>query len=129
MSFQQAAWNYKKNAILTATPEKLIVMMYDGAIQNLEKARKILKETSNKYSPSAGEALGKALAIVGELRSSLNMEKGGEIAQNLDRLYEFSSFRIMEANMNRNTKPIEETLTILRTLKEGWEGIVERTAR
>ncbi len=127
MTFQQAAWNYKKNAILTATPEKLIVLMYEGAINNLEKARKIIAEGGNKYSPAAGQALGKALAIVGELRSSLDMQKGGEIASNLDKLYEFSSFRIMNANMSRTSRPIEETLTILRTLKEGWEGIVERT--
>ncbi len=124
MTFQQAAWNYKKNAILTASPEKLVVLLYEGAIQNLEKARQVLRSGKDLHSPAVGEALGKALAILGELRASLDMEKGGEIAKDLSRLYEFASDRILSANMERRPEPVEHTLTVLRTLKEGWDGIV-----
>ncbi len=124
MTFQQAAWNYKKNAILTASPEKLVVLLYEGAIQSLEKARTILRSGRDVHSPAVGEALGKALAILGELRASLDMEKGGEISRDLNRLYEFSSDRILAANMERRPEPVEHTLTVLRTLKEGWDGIL-----
>ncbi len=128
MTFQQAAWNYKKNAILTASPEKLVVLLYEGAIQSLEKARQELRSGKNVHSPSVGEALGKALAIIGELRASLDLEKGGDVARDLNRLYEFASDQILRANMERRPEPVEHTLTILRTLKEGWDGIVARSA-
>ena len=127
MTFQQAAWNYKKNAILTASPEKLVVLLYEGAIQNLEKAGKALRSGGEVHSPEVGEALGKALAIIGELRASLDMEKGGEIALDLDRLYDFASDRILTANIERKPEPVEHTLTVLRTLKEGWDGILARS--
>ena len=128
MTFQQAAWNYKKNAILTASPEKLVVLLYEGAIQNLEKARRILRSGQNVHSPAVGEALGKALAIIGELRASLDMEKGGEISRDLNRLYEFASDRILSANMERKPEPVEHILTVMRTLKEGWDGIAARSS-
>ena len=128
MTFQQAAWNYKKNAILTASPEKLVVLLYEGAIQNLEKARRILRSGQNVHSPVVGEALGKALAIIGELRASLDMEKGGEISRDLNRLYEFASDRILSANMERKPEPVEHILTVMRTLKEGWDGIAARSS-
>ena len=125
MSFKQAAWNYKKNAILTAPPEKLVVMLYDGAIQKLEMARRALQDAEKPQTdPGIGEALSRAMAIVSELRSTLDMGKGGEISTNLDRLYEFCNDRIMQANLHRDPRWVEETLTILRTLKEGWDAIL-----
>ena len=125
MTFQQAAWNYKKNAILTAPPEKLVVMLYDGAIQRLERARQQLDSEGNSpTAPEIGEALTRAMAIISELRASLDMEKGGEISTNLDQLYEFCTDRIMRANLERKPGLVEETLTILRTLKEGWDAIL-----
>jgi len=125
MSFQQAARNYKKNAILTAPPEKLVVMLYEGAIQRLEKVRQQLdKGETAPSAPEIGQALTRAMSIISELRASLDMEKGGEISASLDRLYEFCTDRILRANMERKPGLVEETLTILRTLKEGWDGIL-----
>ena len=124
MTFHQAAANYRKNAILTAPPEKLVVLLYEGAIQNLEKARHVLRGGGDRYSPVVGEALGKALAIIGELRTSLDMTKGGEVATRLESLYQFITDHIMAANMNRDPEAIENSLTVLRTLKEGWDGIL-----
>lgn len=126
MGFQQAAQNYRKNAILTAPPEKLVVLLYEGAIQNLEKSRVLLRGAGDPHSPAVGEALGKALAIVGELRSSLDMARGGEISGQLERLYEFSCAEILQANVDRRPEKIENVLTVLRTLKEGWDGILSR---
>jgi flagellar protein FliS len=124
MSYANAAEAYRRNAILTASPEKLIKMLYDGAIQNLERSRIGLNDASTSRSEKVGIALGKAMSIICELRSSLNHEVGGDVARNLDSLYEFSVDQITQANLTRTARPVEATLTVLRTLKEGWDGII-----
>ena len=63
---------------------------------------------------------------VGELRSSLDTAKGGDIARSLESLYEFATDQIMQANISRSPEAVENTLTVLRTLKEGWDGILAR---
>ena len=65
--------------------------------------------------------LQRALAIVGELRASLDMAVGGKIAQDLDRLYEFSIDQITQSNSTRTTTGVGNALRVLRTLKEGWD--------
>ncbi len=124
MSYADAAAAYRKNAILTASPEKIIKLLYDGVIGNLERSRIGLSDPQTSRSAEVGVALGKALSIIGELRASLNHEVGGDISQNLDMLYEFSSEQISEANVTRTAEPIDNTLQVLRTLKEGWDGIL-----
>jgi flagellar protein FliS len=124
MSYADAAAAYRRNSILTASPEKIIKMLYDGAIQNLERSRIGLSDPSTRQSADVGVALGKALSIIGELRSALDHDVGGEIAQNLELLYEFSTHQISEANISRKPEPVDNTLRVLRTLKEGWDGII-----
>jgi flagellar protein FliS len=124
MSYANAAEAYRRNAILTASPEKLIKMLYEGAIKNLERSRIGLSDASTSRSETVGIALGKAMSIICELRSSLNHEVGGDVARSLDSLYEFSVDQITQANLSRTTRPVENTLTVMRTLKEGWDGII-----
>jgi flagellar secretion chaperone FliS len=124
MSYADAAAAYRRNAILTASPEKVIKLLYDGAIQNLERSRMGLSDSATSHSAEVGIALGKALSIIGELRSALDHDVGGEIAQNLELLYEFSTHQISEANLSRTPAPVDNTLRVLRTLKEGWDGIL-----
>ncbi len=124
MKYADAAAAYRQNAILTASPEKIIKLLYDGAIGNLERSRVGLSDPQTSRSAEVGVALGKALSIIGELRAALNHEVGGDISQNLDMLYEFSSEQISEANVTRTAEPIDNTLQVLRTLKEGWDGIL-----
>ena len=124
MSYADAAATYRKNAILTASPEKVVKMLYEGALQNLERCRMGLSDPKTCRSADVGVAMGKALSIIGELRSALDHEVGGEISQNLDALYEFSTDQISEANVSRKPEPVENTLRVLRTLKEGWDGII-----
>ena len=124
MSYANAAATYRQNAILTASPEKIVKLLYEGAIRHLERSRLYLTDQKTTHSPHAGEALGRALSIIGELRSSLDHKVGGEISQNLDRLYEFSEFQITQANLTRTPQPIEQTLQVMRTLKEAWDAVV-----
>jgi flagellar protein FliS len=124
MSQAQAAAVYQRNAVLNATPEKLVVMLYDGAIKNLERARIGLSDTKTARTPEVGQALSRAIGILGELRASLDHAAGGQIARDLDRLYEFSLDQLSQANLARTPLGVVNTLKVLRTLKEGWDGIV-----
>ncbi|PIE24688.1 MAG: flagellar export chaperone FliS [Planctomycetota bacterium] len=115
---------YRKNLILNATPEKLVLMMYDGALQALERAKIEIQTPGRERSNIAGEQLGKAISIIGELRASLDLEQGAEVAANLDRLYEFILDRIYMANIERSSDTLDSAVQIMRTLKEGWDGII-----
>ncbi|MBL8726009.1 MAG: flagellar export chaperone FliS [Planctomycetes bacterium] len=124
MSHAQAAAVYQRNAVLNATPEKLVVMLYDGAIKNLERARIGLSDPKTARTPEVGQALSRAIGILGELRASLDHAAGGQIARDLDRLYEFSLDQLSQANLARTPIGVVNALKVLRTLKEGWDGIV-----
>ncbi|MEO6596709.1 MAG: flagellar export chaperone FliS [Planctomycetota bacterium] len=124
MSYAQAAATYQRNAILTTSPEKLVKLLYDGAIKNLEKSRIGLADSKTARSPEVGQSLGRAIGIVGELRASLDHAAGGQIARDLDRLYEFSLDQVSQANLTRTDTGVVNALQVLRTLKEGWDGII-----
>jgi flagellar protein FliS len=124
MTYAQAAATYQRNAILTASPEKLVKLLYDGAIKNLEKSKAGLTDAKTARSQEVGQALGRAMGILGELRASLDHAAGGPIAKELDRLYEFSLDQLSQANLNRTAVGVNNTLQVMRTLKEGWDGII-----
>tara|TARA_R110002096_G_scaffold17153_5_gene59210 strand:- start:1951 stop:2331 length:381 start_codon:yes stop_codon:yes gene_type:complete len=123
MSYAQAAATYQRNAVMTASPEKLVKMLYDGAIKNLEKSRAGLAEESTSRSQEVGQALSKAMGIIGELRASLDHAAGGDISRELDRLYEFVLDQLSQANLQRSAKSVDAAIEVMRTLKEGWDGI------
>ena len=95
------------------------MLLYDGALQALNRA-----EHAIATGKPPGPAIGKALAIVGELRASLDCERGGDIAGNLFALYGFVTDRLIKANVTRTAEPIGEARAVLAKLKEGWDGIV-----
>lgn len=119
-----AAKTYQRQAILTASPEKIVKLLYDGAVRFLERSRTGLADPSTARSAMVGESLGRSLAIISELRTSLDHEKGGEIATNLDSLYEYCTDQLTRANVDRTPEGVENALRVLRTVKEGWDAIV-----
>lgn len=124
MSYAQAAAAYQRNAVLTASPEKLVKLLYEGAIKNLEKSRAGLANESTRRAPETGTALSKAIGILGELRAALDHAAGGEIARDLDRLYEYSLDQISQANLSRTPGGVDQALQVMRTLKEGWDAVI-----
>jgi len=124
MTYAQAAATYQRNAILTASPEKLVKLLYEGAIKNLEISRNGLVNAATSRSAETSAALGKAIGIVGELRASLDLAVGGKIAQDLDRLYEFSIDQITQSNAVRSPAGVQNALQVLKTLKEGWDAVI-----
>jgi len=117
---------YRRNSVATATPLGLIVMLYDGLAVNLARA-----ERSLAVAPGAESArfLKKAQDIICELMGSLDFEKGGEIARNLFRVYEYMNYRLIQANLRRDPAVVAEVRGLVLQLKEAWEEAERRLGR
>ena len=109
---------YENNAVNTADPKKLIVMLYSGAIDFLTES--LIYIDDYKSYDKANEKLLKAQDIITELILCLDMEKGGEIAQNLLSLYTYMKKELFTGNMNKDPKPIESVIKYLKELYEAW---------
>ncbi len=116
------ARTYQAQAVLTAGPGQLILMMYDGALRFMTIAKDAMQSTDE--SPRRFETINtnliKAQNIISELRSCLNHEVGGEYSENLDRLYDYYLRRLFEANIRKDTAPLIEVEGLLRSLRDGW---------
>jgi flagellar secretion chaperone FliS len=117
---------YQTNQIQTASPEKILIMLYDGAIQFLNKAK---KEIENKNIQEVHNNIIGAQKIISEFMNTLDMEIGGETAVNLYNLYEYMHFRLVQANIKKNVEMVDEVLTHLKDLKATWEEAIRITNR
>ncbi|VBB05547.1 flagellar protein flis [Lucifera butyrica] len=113
--------HYKRMQVETASQGRLIIMLYDGALKNLHTAQASI---AAKNIEQAHRSLIKAQNIVSELNNTLNMEAGGEVAQNLRKLYQFVNRRLVQANVSKDTALIQDAIDVLSTLKEGWDAII-----
>ena len=115
---------YKKVQVETTTDSiKLIVMLYEGAINFLGQAK---LRTQENQPGEKGILINKVIAIISELQCSLNMAQGGDVANSLDRLYTYMISRLLEANTNQDTEIMDEVLKHLRTLKNAWSQVSEQ---
>lgn len=111
---------YQQVAIGTQSKGRLIVMLYDGAIKFLKLA---IQELEAKNYAAKGQYINRAQDILNELNAVLNMEAGGEIAQNLRKLYLFMNGRLSQANAKRDPQMIQEVITLLEELNQSWKAI------
>ena len=112
--------------LLGATPLQLTVALYEGAMQNVRDARRYL---ASGEIVERGRAIGKAMDIVVELQSSLDMEHGGEFAQRLASLYAYVQNRLLEAHAKKSEEALQEVLALLATMAGGWRGAATELAR
>ena len=103
-----------------AGPHRLIQMLMEGGLTRRAQARGAMEREQTALK---GELIGKAIGIVGGLRQGLDLENGGEIAVNLDRLYDYMTRRLMEANVQNDPAILEEVSSLLREVKSGWDAI------
>lgn len=103
-----------------ADPHRLIQMLMEGGLTRLAQARGAMERGQTALK---GELIGKAIGIVGGLRQGLDLEKGGDIALNLDSLYDYMTRRLMDANVKNDPAILEEVSGLLREVKEGWDAI------
>lgn len=113
---------YKTNEISTMSQGKLVVMLYDGAIRFSNTA--IENMTPRKYE-IVNRNIIKAQDIITELMTSLNLDQGGKIAEDLLSLYIYLKKRLLEANVQKNSKILKEVVKILTELKSSWEEIAK----
>ena len=116
----KAANAYMQTHVTTTTPGHLVVMLYDGAITFLEQAK---EEIAARNFAKKGILISQALDIIAELDGSLNNEKGGELAQNLHRLYMYCNTRLLRANLKMDTAIIDEVIGILSSFRSAFAEI------
>jgi len=112
---------YQKNSVETASPEKLLIMLYDGAIQFLNKAKLSMEEGEIEQTHNN---LTGCQNIILEFMSTLDMKQGGDLAQNLYRLYEYYYNTLVQANLQKDIKKVEEVLKHLKGLRETWQQAI-----
>ena len=108
---------YHQTSVQTSDQLTLIVMLYDGMLRYLRKAHTCIEaqniEGTHNY-------LMRSKDIVNELRSTLHVEKAGEVGGNLRDLYLYMFRRILEANLNKDPQPVQDVIRIAETLRQGW---------
>jgi len=111
---------YQDNSVTTQRKDRLIVLLYDGAIKFMNLA---IKELQAGNLQTKGQYINKAQDIINELNAVLDMKAGGEIASNLRKLYCFMHRRLSEANIKRDPQMIQEVIRLMEELNQSWKAI------
>jgi flagellar protein FliS len=114
---------YQNQSVQTASREKLLLMLYEGAIKFVKKAVSAIEA---KDIAARGMNIGRAYDIILELNNTLDHRVGGDISKNLEQLYMFMTERLTQANIRGDAKPLEEVLKILEILYQGWVEAIEK---
>jgi len=127
MSVNLSALRQYKNVdlqatVATASPHKLIQMLFDGALDALAQSKGAIERKDIELRT---QRLNKATGIVLGLRDSLDLEKGGEVAENLDALYDYIIRGITQANRDDSADKVQELMNLLVEVKMGWEQMPE----
>jgi flagellar protein FliS len=113
---------YKSNAVLTASPGQLVLMLYDGALKAMAIAVEAFDrpEEDTRRIEVINHQLQKAQNIIVELQSGLNLDAGGEFAKTLYRLYDYHGRRLFEANLRKDVSIVHEVEGLVRSLRDAW---------
>ena len=114
---------YKRTQVATADKGKLIVLLYEGAINFVRRAREC-----GEAKDFMGKAnnINRALDVIAELNHSLNMKEGGEIAANLRKLYLFISNLLIKGKINKETEYLDDAIGMLNTLLGAWQEVIKK---
>jgi len=109
----------------SASPAKLVLMLYEGAIAALASAQQHMLQ---KNIAAKGEAISKAISIIdGGLKASLDLKVGGELAKNLADLYDYMGRRLLHANLKNDPAALDEVRQLLQQLRSAWETLAANT--
>ena len=112
--------SYLAQSVATASPAQLVLMLFDGALGRVARAEKGLRSGVVADAVSARHDLNRTQAIVTELQMSLDRNRGGEIASNLDALYTYCLEQLVAASRDRDPAPLAIVSTVLGQLREAW---------
>jgi flagellar protein FliS len=121
----RGAQAYIQTQVQSRSPLELVVMLYDGALRFLDQAAGAMDA---RDWTTKGEALSRAMTIIAELQSTLNIDGGGDVAAQLDGLYTHMTARLIDANVTRQRAPIDEVAGLIRTLRDAWAQIASGSA-
>ncbi|HEY0894383.1 MAG TPA: flagellar export chaperone FliS [Cellvibrio sp.] len=125
---QEALKQYRQLGIESeinhASPHRLIQLLFEGALARLAAAQGAIERGD---LAAKGELLGKAISIVGGLRSSLDMS-AGELSERLDQLYEYINLKLLEASVQNDAEKVNEAIQLLKTVKSGWDEILPQVS-
>lgn len=122
MSFGNPYANYANTKIQTATPAQLTLMLYDGAIKFCNLAINAVEEGQIEM---ANTNIKKVEAIIAEFRATLNFKY--PVAKDFDNVYEYLGRRLLEANLHKDKKILEEVLSHLRVMRETWTEVMKQS--
>jgi len=125
---QEALKQYRQlgieSEVSNASPHRLIQLLFEGALGRLAAAQGAIERGD---TAAKGELLGKAISIVGGLRSSLDMS-AGELSERLDQLYEYVNLKLLEASTQNDAEKVNEAIKLLKTVKSGWDEIAPQVS-
>ena len=113
---------YQKTQVVTASREKILLMLYEGAIRFTKQARAAMND---KKIADKGKAISKATAIISELMATLDFKVGGQLAQVLENLYIFMIDKLIEANVYNKIECLDDVERLLNTLYSAWKDVIE----
>ena len=113
---------YQANNITTATPEKLMIMLFDGAIQFLQKAKSAIEEKNLAERSKNIEA---ARKIIRELMRTIDLENGNDVSKSLFRLYNKMAMNLIKANVSRNIDLVDQVIVDLTNIRWGFQKAIE----
>jgi flagellar secretion chaperone FliS len=116
---------YQTNAIHTAPPEQLVVMLYDGCLRFLRRAESAAESGDR---PRVTEGVSRATAIIMELNATLDMDRGGEIAQNLRSLYFFLHRHLIDASREGSADKIRQAIALVAELRDAFAQAAKKVA-
>jgi flagellar secretion chaperone FliS len=115
--------------VADASPARLVQVMFEHILSNLAIAQGCMERIRDNvpYADvvAKGKAIGKAVRLIGQLDASLNMEQGGQIAENLHNLYLYMLGRLTTANLHNDAQIVVEASNLVRKIKTGWDQIVK----
>ncbi len=123
MSLPNPYAQYRQNSVETASPTRLIVMLYDGAIRFLSQALAAMQAGQHAQQ---SVLIGKAQAIIAHLYDTLDAETGSAFARSLTGIYSALLRTLTQANIENQPKPVEDAVEILRELRETWAEVDRR---
>jgi len=108
------------SSIMDASPHRLVQMLMEGVLEKIALAK---GNMANNNIAGKGENISKGIAIIGGLKSSLNKEVGGTLAENLSNLYDYMANRLVVANLLNDENILDEVTGLMAEIKMGWDGI------
>lgn len=120
IAMKQYRQNHVQGGVDTASPHRLVQMLMEGALEKILAAKGFM---TSKSIAEKGEQISWAISIIDSLRSCLNVQEGGEFAQNLSALYDYMEQRLLDANINNDPAMLDEVGQLLIQVKSGWDAI------